>query len=252
METKKKAIAGVLVVAIALAGVAIAVSAEGGVQPMAIVPGSIQNWHLANDAVASNRIDDGALSEYSDFADGVVHGEKIGVAPHGINTTNINDDAVHGEKIADGSSGHGINATNLNAGVLPMVLNDSGTWILSTTNDTYTGWDSWNTTLDASGLSTTNTNIVIKYSAEGNVTGVPNELHVRCLIWDLDSNSQTIAYHNDIRFADNTVTNTTNSAVFYANVPSHNHRIAIQIRNTDGSNTVKLYNQTLVAVAYPA
>jgi len=100
--------------------------------------------------------------------------------------------------------------------------------------------------LDAGTLSVaTTSNVTVFYSAEGSITNPNDVIRIRCTI------GGNIAHTDDIKFADYSTVNVTQSAVFYyPNVPAGSPQIKIEFRSSTGQN-IKLRNQTLVAVAYP-
>jgi len=100
--------------------------------------------------------------------------------------------------------------------------------------------------LDAGMLSVaTTSNVVVYYSAEGALTNPNDVIRIRCQI------GNSVANISDIKFVDYSTVNVTQSAVFYrANVPAGSHQIKIEFRSSTGQS-IKLRNQTLVAVAYP-
>ncbi len=111
MKQNKKVIAGIIIATIALASVAIAVSAEGegGVRPMAIMPGAITSEHIAagavtstilgSDAVTTGKIATGAISDEADFGANVVNSTAI--KDYTVNQTDMNTDAVNASILQD-------------------------------------------------------------------------------------------------------------------------------------------------------
>jgi len=120
---KNKTIVGLVIATIVLAGVAVAVSAqgEGGVQPMAIMPGAITTDHLAGGAVTSailggnavvaGKIATGAISDEADFGSEVVNSTAIkdytvsesDMNVNAVNSSILQDNAVVAGKIATGA-----------------------------------------------------------------------------------------------------------------------------------------------------
>ncbi len=113
---------------------------------------------------------------------------------------------------------------------------------VSTSSQTYE-----TTALDAGMLSVaTTSNVFVYYTAEGSITNPDDIIRIRCGIGD------SVANISDIKFVDYSMMNVTQSAVFY--IPdvtvTADSTIKIEFRSSTG-DTVKLRNQTLVAVAYP-
>jgi len=102
------------------------------------------------------------------------------------------------------------------------------------------------TAFDAGTLSVvTTSNVVVYYSAEGSITNPNDVIRIRCKI------GGSVAYTEDIKFVDYSTVNVTQSAVFYyPNVPAGSPQIKMEFRSSTGQS-IKLRNQTLVAVAYP-
>jgi len=171
----------------------------------------------------------------------------------GGNTITIADSrgdtvTIHGDMVLDAEQ---INNTKVNANVIPTLMANSAARV-STSNATYNTTNWANNTWSAGTLSMPRgddqpSNISIHYTAETDVAGATEVVHVTC-------NLSTSGYADtqDIKFGDYAAINQTFSAVFYkTNVTATSVPIRIGYRNA-GGGTVGLTNQTIVVVAYPA
>jgi len=225
-----------LLVAVIASGIVFAVSAQsqitaadiakailpgGFINPKGIMPGAITHEHLASDAVRSDRIPNGGISESSDFASGVVTAEAIDVgavgeseiAPYAIPRINYTK----------------IGNTSFTGTSNPDAINTSGTdYVLTTTQD--------------------NKGLIIMYSAR--CTSAPGRINVTVKV--LDGNTGEWKYTatpEKATLADDTNMNTHNTLIFFVpTVAAGTYGINVTVESSV-SGAVGLYNQTLIAYA---
>jgi len=279
-KASRKAIAGILIVTVVLASVAIAVSAqnEGGVGPRAILPGAITSEHLADDAVTPDDIPDSGTAFTMDTSGNTkigtdaihaslnVTGDLI-VGDHSyLNGTTIKSGKTFSAEDATVNLGcNQVNASELEYNAIPNVVNYTDT-VLSTSNHSFNSSDLlnasgqyWNTTITLPRKA----NLSVAWTAQDawvTVVGGGN-LSVNCTIYKEGEGSPVtqLTYPRNVTIADDMYNNLTTSINFYCpglgptcGSASENYIISMQIRSTVGGNLVGIGKQSIVAVAYPA
>jgi hypothetical protein len=240
MEKKKKAIAGILAATIVLAGIAIAVSAEGegGVRPMAIVPGAIVTEHLATGAVTTDKILNSTIL-VGDIADNAVTTYKI------LNETILTDDILNGT-ILEG---------DFAAGALPNIVNNTA--LSFSITDAYSEIFNHTITTDRPAK------FIITYTGEASVLSASNLTLVKVEITNRTTYpfDRVLARPGAVNFTDSTSYRLTHSTQFLnetAIVPAGTRYVTVSARvvkdgdlsAAGGSGTLK--NNMLTVEALPA
>lgn len=272
MNTKKKAIAGIIIATIALASVAIAVSAQGeGVGPMAIVPGSITNTHLASNAVSANVIATGGISDSADFAAGVVDSAALGgnaVIAGKIATGAISEEADFGSGVVNSTAikqctileedmmTNQVNDSILKAGAIPLTRYNRTT-TLSTLNASFESdlaYDSWNVTTVSLNR---DAYLVIHWTGIDCWTDDSTEANYTKMRIAVDGVALAAPFDSISRITDTSLCNRTASVTAYTDstVGTGSHTITIQIAKAAGDEIVEptgINKQVMVVEAIPA